>query len=70
MNLNGLDKIKFKEPKSVTMKVKVNNVDEGEEPYVVGRFFDGEIWYWGRYDTEQMAKKVAEEIGGLVLEEV
>lgn len=70
MDLSGLSKIKFKETKDMTMKVKVKNVTAGEEPYVVGRFVDDEFWYWGRFDTEQRAKEVAEEIGGIVLEEL
>lgn len=69
MNLNGLSKIQFKESKDVYMKVKVNNVTEGEEKFVVARVSDGELWYWGRYNEEK-AKEVAKEIEGVVLEEI
>lgn len=67
MNLNGLDKIKFKEPKDVIAEVTVKNVTDGEEPFLVGRFVEGMIWYWGRYDTFDQAKEAADEIGGMVL---
>lgn len=69
MNLSGLSKIQFKESKDVYMKVKVNNVTEGEEKFVVARVSDGEFWYWGRYNEEK-AKEVAKEIEGVVLEEI
>jgi len=69
MNLNGLSKIQFKESKDVFMKVKVNNVTEGEEKFIVARVSDGELWYYGRYEEER-AKEVAEEIGGIVVEEI
>jgi len=69
MNLSGLSKIQFKESKDVFMKVKVNNVTEGEEKFVVARVSDGELWYYGRYEEER-AKEVAEEIGGIVVEEI
>ena len=68
MNLSGLSKIQFKESKDVYMKVKVNNVTEGEEKFVVARVSAGELWYWGRYNEEK-AKEVAKEIEGVVLEE-
>ena len=67
MNLEGLRSIKFKEPKDVVAKVVVKNVTEGDEPYLVGRFVDGDIWYWGRFDTFEEAKRCADEIGGMVL---
>ena len=69
MNLSGLSKIQFKESKDVFMKVKVNNVTEGEEKFVVARVSEGELWYYGRYEEEK-AREVAEEIGGIVVEEI
>lgn len=53
------------------LKVKVNNLSDGEEKFVVARYSedDGELWYWGRYPTEEKAKKVAIAVGGLVLED-
>ena len=69
MNLSGLSKIQFKESKDVYMKVKVNNVTEGEEKFVVARVSEGELWYYGRHEEEK-AREVAEEIGGIVVEEI
>lgn len=69
MNLSGLSKIPFKESKDVYMKVKVNNVTEGEEKFVVARVSDGKLWYYGRY-PEQRAVEVAKEIEGIVLEDI
>ena len=69
MNLSGLSKIQFKESKDVFMKVKVNNVTEGEEKFIVARVSEGKLWYYGRYEEER-AREVAEEIGGIVVEEI
>jgi len=57
--------------KSKTMRVMVHNVTDGEEKFVVARYSeeDNSLWYWGRYPDKEKAFKVAEEIGGLVLEE-
>ena len=49
------------------MTVKVKNVTEGKEKFVVARLDHNELWYWGRWDKEEDANRVAEEIDGLVL---
>lgn len=67
MNFDGLKNVNLKEPKDVEATVIVKNVTDGEEPYLVGRFVEGMIWYWGRFDTFEKAKEVADEIGGMVL---
>ena len=53
------------------LKVTVNNLSDGEEKFVVARYCeeDGQLWYWGRYPTEEKAKKAAMAVGGLVLED-
>ena len=53
------------------MKIVVNNVTDGEEKYVVARYCveDNQLWYYGRYEDPDRAHDVAEEIGGLVLED-
>lgn len=53
------------------MKVVVNNVTDGEAKYVVARYCieDSQLWYWGRYADPDKAHEVAEEIGGIVLED-
>ena len=65
-NFENLKNVKFKEPKDVTAEVTVKNVTDGEEPFLVGRFVEGDIWYWGRFDTFEDAKRCADEIGGMV----
>ena len=53
------------------MLVEVNNVTNGEEPYVVARFAeDGKLWYYGRYPSRKQANDIAELTDGLVLEDV
>ena len=49
------------------MKVQVNNVTKGEGKFVVARYFENELWYWGRWDNEKEAERVAKEIDGLVV---
>lgn len=67
MYFENLRNVKFKEPKDVEATVVVKNVIEGDEPFLVGRFVDGMIWFWGRFDTYENAKRCADEIGGMVL---
>ena len=49
------------------MIVKVKNVTEGSSKYVVARLDHNELWYWGRWDTQKEAERVAEEVDGVVL---
>ena len=50
------------------MTVQVKNITEGKEKYVVARLVSGELWYYGRYETENRAKEVSEDFdNGLVL---
>lgn len=55
-----------------SMIVEVQNVTDGEEKWVVARFNkeDGKFWYWGRWKKEEDAKKVADELGGVVFKDV
>jgi len=53
------------------MEVKVKNVSEGKSRYVVARLVSNELWYYGRFETEGEADKVAEELeNGLVLKDI
>ena len=53
------------------MEVKVKNVSEGKSRYVVARLVSNELWYYGRFEIEGEADKVAEELeNGLVLKDV
>ena len=36
-------------------------------PYIVAREVDGDDWFWGAYDTAEVAEKVAREINGFVV---
>ena len=54
--------------KSKEMNVKVENVSDGKDKFVVARLVEGKLWYYGRYETENRAKEVSEEFeNGLVL---
>lgn len=54
----------------MNLKVELNNAPEKiKERYVVGRYVDCELWYFGAWDNVEIAKEVAIEIGnGIVLE--
>jgi len=69
LDLSGLKDIKFKEPKDVKMTALVKNVTEGSERFVVAKVDNTDLWYWGRWDDYDRAKEVAEEVGGIVLED-
>ena len=51
-------------------KVKVNNVPDyaKKSPYWVVRKYDGEYWFWGAWDDKESADKIANAIGGYVVE--
>lgn len=55
-----------------TFLVKVNNIPVNlDERYIVVRKDNTELWYYGQYDNEDFAYKVADEIGnGFVIERV
>ena len=52
-----------------TVKVDIkNSPSEYAENFIVVRFVDNELWYYGTYHTEERAQLVAEEIeNGIVL---
>lgn len=53
------------------MEVKVNNVSEGKYKFVVARLVSGELWYYGRFETQGEAEKCAQEFeNGVVLKDV
>lgn len=53
------------------VEVTINNTPdymENKSGFVVARYVDGELWFYGIYETYKRAAWVAEEIGnGLVL---
>lgn len=54
---------------SVEVKTRVINVNRVSCKYVVARLVDGQFWFWGQWDDEDEARKVAEQFeNGVVLE--
>lgn len=52
-----------------TTKVTIYNVPRTAERYIVARYSNGELWYWGSYEDESEAIEVADEFeNGLVVE--
>ena len=51
-------------------KVKVNNVPNyaKNSNYLVVRKYDGEYWFWGAWEDKESAYKIANAIGGYVVE--
>ena len=48
--------------------VKVNNLPNYKlQKYIVARISNGELWFWGTWETEDQAKKIAEEMDGIVV---
>lgn len=35
--------------------------------WVVARYIDDELWFWGAYHTEERAWEVADEVGGIAV---
>lgn len=50
-------------------RVKVWNIAKHTDRYIVARLVMGQLWYWGSWDDEEAAKRVAAQFdNGLVLE--
>lgn len=51
------------------MKVKVNNLPATTNRYIVARYVDHSLWYYGSWDSREDAERVALELeNGLVVE--
>lgn len=48
--------------------VKVNNLPENHNRYVVARRVDEDLWYWGSFADKDRANAVAMEISGEVID--
>jgi len=49
--------------------VKINNPPLQAERFIVARLSRGKLWYWGSWDDEKEAKRVASEFeNGIVME--
>ena len=45
----------------------VKNLPTTHKTYVVARPCDGDLWYWGSWDSEELAHAAANEVGGVVV---
>ncbi len=49
-------------------KVKIYNVPKTAERYIVARYSNGELWYWGSWADLTDAQIIADEVDGLIVE--
>ena len=56
-----------KEGNPMNYTVKVNNLPTTTKPYIVARVYEGELWFWGSYDDEELAHVNAVEMDGIVV---
>ncbi|MBQ0113070.1 MAG: hypothetical protein KBT03_08070 [Bacteroidales bacterium] len=47
--------------------VNVNNVPENHFKYIVATYENGELWYWGSFNSKKQVDEVVREIGGICL---
>ena len=45
----------------------VKNLPATYRPYIVARAVDGELWFWGSWDSEEIAHAVAIDVDGIVV---
>ena len=51
-------------------KIEVNGMPgelETSGKWIVARIHQGELWFWGAYETVEKAKQAMDEIGGVLL---
>lgn len=52
----------------MTVNLIINNFPETNEPgFIVSRFVDNELWFYGIYPTRERAEEVAEIVGECVV---
>ena len=55
----------------VYAKVVIKNMSKVTEGFIVARLVDGELWYYGVYETQERAEEVAQALGnGVVIQAV
>lgn len=63
--------IKTQKRKREVQKMKINGLNKNSlnenSGWVVARYIDDELWFWGAYRTEERAQEVADEIGGITV---
>ena len=47
----------------------VKNLPTTHKEFVVARAVEGDLWYWGSWDSEETAHTVANDINGIVVYE-
>lgn len=45
----------------------INNMPTTVCAWIVARDIDGDLWYWGSWDSENDARNAAQDIDGLVI---
>ena len=48
--------------------IEIKNLPPYHERYVLARYIDGNYWYWGSWNCEEEAYKVARNIGGHIFD--
>ena len=51
-------------------KTEVNGMPgelESSGKWIVARLYEGQLWFWGAYETIAKAKQAQKEIGGVLL---
>ena len=55
----------------VYAKVVIKNLSKVTYGFIVARLVDGELWYYGVYETQERAEEVAQTLGnGFVIQSV
>ena len=53
------------------VNVDIQNVSKGyNEPFIVARVIDNKLWFYGRYDTKELAESIASDFDNAIIVEV
>lgn len=58
------------EPRKIKEETKmthINNLPRTVRAWIVAREVDGELWFWGSWDSREAAQAAAWDIGGVVV---
>lgn len=56
------------ERRKMKTTVKIHNLPEHPNKLVVARVVDGELWYYGSFDSEDRAEYSKKEVDGIIAE--
>lgn len=48
-------------------RVDIQNTEEDCKRFIVARYCEGQLWYWGSWDLREDAERVAKEENGIVV---